>query len=302
MNPNDMHPLDQLLVRHLDSHANDPEGKALADRILKSHFAPRRKARRHWQRTMRWAMLLAASILVAFLGGQYLTPLHASPEAVVRDALNAHGLPIDRLYLVETILDPRNPMSRLPGAEIPKRNHLWTRGDSFWLEPATPSPTWTIGRNQQDELWMALRGKAQIGIHMPMAEVPEPVRLAAELMTMKVETLLAEALQDFTLTEVSAPRGTHLIQARPNLPNIASKIQSITLEIDSPTRVVRRVMVERVHRGKPVAQVHFHLVETGSQSADAYQLEGHLPKGSKVFRGDEVPGMLGKMLPAARGM
>ncbi len=300
MNTENNHPVDEIIQRYLESHANNPQAMSLADRVLKAHTAPERRRHKRFIRTVRWVSILAASVVVAFLGGLYITPLQASPQTVVRDALQAHALPVDRLYFVETTFDPRITVARIPGGERVRRNYLWTRGDSFWLEPLTPNNPWAIGRNPMDELWVAIGGRVNMGIHMPMNVVPEPVRMAAELMTMKVETLLTQVLDDFTLHEERAPRGTHLIVARPNKPLVAGKVKSITLEIDSPTRVVRRVVVERWNQGLPVATVSFQLLETGSQPDTAYTLEGHLAQGSKVIRGDEFPAISLRMFPLFR--
>jgi hypothetical protein len=299
MSTENNHPIDEMMKRYLESHANDPQAMSLADRVLKAHSAPVRRRHKRFIRTVRWVSILAASVVVAFLGGLYITPLQASPQAVVRDALQAHALPVDRLYFVETTFDPRITVARIPGGERVRRNYLWTRGDSFWLEPISGRSSFAIGRDPSDELWMVVGG-GNVGVHMPMNVVPEPVRMAAELMTMKVETLLTQVLDDFSLHEERAPRGTHLIVARPNKPMVAGKVNSITLEIDSPTRVVRRVVVERWNQGQPVATVSFQLLETGSQPDSAYTLEGHLGQGSKVIRGDEFPAIALRMFPLFR--
>jgi hypothetical protein len=293
------HPVDAMIKRYLDSHTGDASAKSLADRVLSSHDATAQKASRRSIRTVRWVSLLAASVVVAFLGGLYLTPLQASPQAVVRSALQAHALPVDRLYYVETTFAPRIPTARIVGGERVRRNYLWTRGDSFWLEPISSGSSFCIGRDPMDELWMVIGG-GKMGVHMPMSSVPEPVRKAAELMTMKVETLLSQVLHDFSLREERAPRGTHLIIATPNRPLEATKVRSITLEIDSATRVMRRVVVEKCNEGQPVATVSFQLLETGSQPDSAYTLEGHLALGSKVIHGKELPAVSMRMFPLFR--
>ncbi len=294
MTLNDSHPVDNLLRRYLDHKSGDEQAQKLANRILEQvNMKPVVKyGQKKIFRKAIWFIGMAAAVLLAFFGGLYLSPVQASPEAVVKAAMFAHALPVDRLYLVETTLDPRNPISRLPNANIPRRNYLWTRGDSFWLEPAQAVKNWAMGRNESEELWLALKSGKGLGIRVPLNEVPEAVRLTADLMTMRIETLLNEVLADFTLIEEKAPTGTHLILAKPKLNHHAEKIRSILLEVDSSTRIVRKVVVDRVQKSRPVALVTFTLIETSVQPGGVYQLEGHLNDESMIVEGMENPALI----------
>lgn len=295
MIPDDTHPMDELLRSYLDHKAADPRAQILANKVLDQVFAkaePRVSRRAVWRKSL-WFSGMVAAVLVAFLGGLYLTPVHANPETIVKNAMRAHAILVDRLYLVETRTDPSNPISKAPWASAPRINYLWTRGNCFWVQPGQHSKDWALGRNDADELWLALKAGNGLGIRMPLDEVPEPVRLTAEMLTMRIEKLLEEVLVDFHLFDGEASAGTHLILATPKVDSaISSRVQSVLLEVDSTSKVVRRVVVERLNQGRPVAQVTFKLIKTGVQPEGAYSLEGHLNADSMIVEGRENPAIV----------
>ncbi|MCY2972861.1 MAG: hypothetical protein NTZ30_19645 [Planctomycetota bacterium] len=295
MRPDDTHPMDELLRSYLDHKAAEPQSQILANKVLNKVFAKaelRVSGRAIWRKAL-WFSGMVAAVLVAFLGGLYLTPVHANPETIVKNAMRAHSILVDRLYLVETRTEPSNPSNKSSWASTPRINYLWTRGNCFWVQPGQHSNEWALGRNDADELWLALKAGNGVGIRMPLNEVPEPVRLTAEMLTMRIEKLLEEVLVDFNLFDGEASSGTHLILATPKVDSaISSRVQSVLLEVDSVSKVVRRVVVERVNQGRPVAQVTFKLMKTGVQPEGAYSLEGHLNADSMIVEGRENPAVI----------
>ncbi|MSR31322.1 MAG: hypothetical protein EXR99_07445 [Gemmataceae bacterium] len=289
MNRDDSHPVDSLVQRYLERQAGGPEAEALSERILNSvRVAQTPRASRKTARFFWFTAALAAS-LMAFLGGWYLQPLQANPQAVVRDALQAHSLPVDRLYLVETRLDPRNPVSQMPGANHLKTNLLWTRGNHFLLVPPDGKKTWAMGRDSDNDFWMAIPGNPGMGMRMPMEELPEPVRAIADLLTMRMETLLNDVLVDFHLEGKFNEGGIFTVAAYPKFPGPQTRVSSVFMEIDSPTRVVRKVVIAKINRGLPVANVTFRLVEIGNQPDNSYSLEGHLGPQAQVHLPSDKP-------------
>lgn len=295
MRPDDTHPVDELLRSYLDHQSAEPRSQILAEKVLNKVFAnaeTKVSGRAIWRKSI-WFSGMVAAVLVAFLGGLYLTPLHANPETIVKNAMRAHSTLVDRLYLVETRTDPSNPISKLSWASTPRINYLWTRGNCFWVQSGQHFNDWALGRNDADELWLALKAGNGMGIRMPLNEVPEPVRLTAEMLTMRIEKLLEEVLVDFNLFDGEASAGTHLILATPKVDSaIIKRVQSILLEVDSATKVVRKVVVERVNQGRPVVQVTFKLMKTGVQPEGVYSLEGHLNADSMIVEGRENPAII----------
>ena len=188
MRPDDTHPIDELLRSYLDHKAAEPRSQILANKVLNKLFAKdelRVSGRAIWRKAL-WFSGMVAAVLVAFLGGLYLTPVHANPETIVKNAMRAHSILVDRLYLVETRTEPSNPSNKSSWASTPRINYLWTRGNCFWVQPGQHSNDWALGRNDADELWLALKAGNGVGIRMPLEEVPEPVRLTAEMLTMRI--------------------------------------------------------------------------------------------------------------------
>src|SRR5205807_1255747 len=60
------------------------------------------------RRIGRWAggfAAAAAVVVLAFIFGSHTSPVQASAEALVRDAMRVHQIPMDRCYLVEVKRD-----------------------------------------------------------------------------------------------------------------------------------------------------------------------------------------------------
>src|SRR4051794_7770844 len=112
--PTPEHDIEALFQAHWQRQADKIDPRPLHDRIcatLRVQSAtpvstlplPTRKhgARPRFNRRLAWALSAAAAILAAFFGGLHFAPVHASPQALVRQAQEIHRLPLDRCYLVE---------------------------------------------------------------------------------------------------------------------------------------------------------------------------------------------------------
>ena len=66
-------------------------------------------------------------------------------------------------------------------------------------------------------------------------------------------------------------------------------IKSVVLEIDAESRVVRRMVIERMYKGQPFATVTCTLVETETLDDDKFQLEGHLVPPYTIYTRDFEP-------------
>src|SRR5262249_47606291 len=155
---------------------------------------------------------------VAFLGGHYFWPTHASAEALVREAREVHHLPIDRCYLVQSVPEPGSVLARYPRLAQPRETRLWTRGDRFYLRSTDPERKWIWGRDEAGRIWFSL-GQQKMGARFEPAEVPTEVAIICDVLSMQVETLLDEVLHNFDLerepSETSGPSATYRIRATP---------------------------------------------------------------------------------------
>jgi hypothetical protein len=136
-------------------------------------------------------------------------------------------------------------------------------------------------------IWVARSPREGVRYEANEAEMPVWLALMCDVCSMRLETLLDDVLTDFDLhREQAAPAataGTHAIRAelKPGHPH--PTLRAALLEIDAESRVVRRVVLWRTHQGEPLTTVTFTLLETGVQSDDSYQLEGHLQPDAKIY-------------------
>jgi len=295
-NPED---LENLVRAHLDREAATVDARALLTRVqdrLRQHTEaltlpnPRPRSA---ERKRRWLLGLttAAAVLLAFLGGHLLQPGPASAEVFVREAREAHALPIDRCYLVQSVPEPGGALSRYPALTQPRETRLWTRGDRFWAASTNPDRHWAWGRDDQGSVWLALGGRKH-GVRFDREEVPEPINVVSDVWCMRVETLLNEVLKSFLLTREPADAispATIRIRATPRARYLAPGLRGAILEIDAETRVLRRLVLQRTRRFQPLATVTFTLVETGAQDDASYTLEGHLDPEAPVYTRENKP-------------
>lgn len=274
--------LDALIRAKLDRDAECVDPRALFARIVGAEPAkPRRAAK---AAGYLGGVAVAAGLAFLFFGGLfYAKPGPASAETLVRDAQTAHHQPVDRCYLVEVRResDALEEFRRVTTHSPTTR--LWTRGDRFWIESTNPQHRWTWGRDERGGVWLAFGGVGR-GVRLDPDEVPRSLEQASDLYSMQLETLLSNIRRDFTLTREPLPdSGGVLIAATLKPGRHSPTLRSATLELDPETKVVRRLVLNRVLNALPFATVTFTLVETGTQDDAKYQLEGHLPQDAKVF-------------------
>ncbi len=286
------HEIDDLVRAHLERRAGEIDPGPLSARIWETANPPVPSAapsRHPLLRGLAWAAA-AAALLVAFFGGTWIRPAGASPETVVREAREAHHLPLDRCYLVEVRRDPGLPEEVFP-APMPWRvTRLWTRGDRFWIESTNPRARWAWGRDERGGIWMAAGGLRQ-GLRFDTDEAPRWLEAACDVFSMQPETLLGEVLHRFDLVREPAPEASSniVIRARPRPGRPHPRLGGAVLEIDAETRVVRRLVLNRTRLSRPVATVTYTLVETEARDESLYRIEGHLPSPSEVYTRDRQP-------------
>jgi hypothetical protein len=247
--------------------------------------------------TVAWGLSAAAAVVLMltawlFRPGQVL----ASPESLVREATQAHRLPLDRCYLVEVRKDSAVYDECFPMTSQVRLTRLWTRGDRFWIESISPQRHWDWGRDEKNQVWFAFEpGRA---VRLEPGEVPRWLSLCCDLYCIRLEQLLGTVLRDFTLereTPDDEPAGavapaTQVVRAIMKPGRTHPSIKSVVLEIDAETRVVRRMVIERMYKGQPFATVTCTLVETETLDDDKFQLEGHLAAPYTIYTRDHEPG------------
>jgi hypothetical protein len=292
--------IDQLVRDNLERDAERMDPRALFQRIQaslpdasSSRLAARTSARKGG-RIWRVATVAAAAAMI--LAGVILFPRQRSAlakvETVVREARQAHALPVDRCYLVEVRRESSLVAELAPAAPRAGITRLWTRGDRFWVESVRPDARWAWGRDDASRFWFAFG--AHTAIRMEPDEVPYWLNVYCDLHSVNIEKWLAEVLNRFELTRESnsanANDSTITVHARARARARANpSIETADIEIDAETRVVRRMVVRRGWNGQPFATVTYTLAETDALDSDDYLLEGHLESPFEIYTRDHQP-------------
>jgi hypothetical protein len=248
----------------------------------------RRPGRVVWK----WAGVSAAALIgVVALFLQNRTAL-ARGEIVVREARQAHTMPVDRCYLVEVRRESSMAAELSPAAPQVRLTLLWTRGDRFWVESVRPEQRWAWGRDEENRFWIAFG--PHTAVSMEAGEVPYGLNVYCDLHSLNVEKLLGDVLNRFDVTREAKAADTEPSTIRIHAtaratPRQYPGIQTVQLEIDAETRVVRRMVIRRTLNGLPFATVTYTLAETDAIDPDDYLLEGHLTEPFEIYSRDHDP-------------
>ena len=277
----------------------------LLARIRTTAVADKPIVRTPWTKRIRqvisWSVPTAVAIgiaVVAFLP-THPEPLKASPQALLQEAQKAHHLPLDRCYLVEMQwtdgqVDDLNPL-----AALPRTTRLWTRGDRFWIESTNPRARWAWGRDEGGSIWVAPGPRR--GVRIDPDETPRWLSINSDICELRPERLLGDILRDFNLVrEDGETPATQVIRAERKLGRFGPPIRSAILELDTETKVLRRVVLDR-QLPMRANTTTYTLVETQNQSDDLYRLEGHLVAPYEIFTSENQPQRRGPMLQPVFG-
>ena len=272
---------------YLERNAEQIDPRGLFDRVQaslaegsSSQTAAHTSARK---RRLIWngagvAAAAALIVMVVLLWPQNRSAL-AKGETVIREAREAHAMPIDRCYLVEVRRESPLVSELAPAAPRAGLTRLWTRGDRFWVESVRPEERWAWGRDEGSRFWFAFGRHA--AVRMEADEVPNWLNMYCDLHSLNFEKWLAEVLSRFELTRESTPGGpsssTIHVHAKARVtPRNKPAVDAADFEIDAETRVVRRMVVRRVWKGQPFATVTYTLTDT-----DALDANDYLPRGAR---------------------
>jgi hypothetical protein len=244
-----------------------------------------------WARA-RWSVGLAAATGSLLVLIWILREPTARADAVqfVREARGALRPSIDRSYRVHIELAP-GAAERFPVLAMlaPLDSPLWTRADRFWISAAQPDRTWSCGRDEQRRLWIA--PTSDVGLVFEPDEIPEPFALAIEMCTMELDRILGAMLTESDMTAIrqgeSLSQETVRVRGTLRRNDSDSDLRSVVVDIDTRTKLVSRVVVERSWHGIPAAQVAFTFEHAGVQSESRYRLAGHLGPDAATYGPDQ---------------
>jgi peroxiredoxin len=277
--------VDALVAAQLAGQAAEIDGEAGLRRVRAGLEVRPAAPRRPW---FRWALAgaTAAAVFVAFLGGRYTGPAPVNAQELVREVKHVHNLSLERCYLVEM-----RPLADDAADAKPLRQvRVWTAGDRFWVEAQHPAAApFVWGRAENGSLWAVL--DAQRGVRVSAEQAPKPLSVVADLYGLNVDALLGNVLHDCTLTEAAgeSTKLTRVVTAEPSGERARLWLEKAILEIDTETKVLRRLIIHRNRLGAPLAQLTFSLVDTQPRDDAKYQLEGHLTAPFRVVEGTIPP-------------
>ena len=242
-----------------------------------------------------WTGRIAAAAVLLGVGLAILLQnrqAKARGDVLVREARKAHSLPVDRCYLVEVRRDSALYDECAPMTSQVRLTRLWTRGDRFWVESAHSEHRRAWGRDHEGRFWIAFGPHR--AIQLEADETPRWLNLCCDLYGLRLDQVLGDVLGNFDLKREETPGdsgrlATLNVQATLKPGRRTANIRSAQLEIDAETRVVRKMVVERVQKGQPFATVTYTLVETGTQRDDTYRLEGHLSNPHEIYTREHEP-------------
>ncbi len=242
----------------------------------------------------RWAAgVAAATLLMSFFWTVRQSSARADAVKLVREAKAVlDQAPVDRSYRVGIELAPgmaeRSPwLTALAGFDC----RLWTRSDRFWIEGRRSDQVWACGRDPIRHAWLAPTPRA--GLDYSPDEAPDQLGDALDLFTLDINTVLHLMATEFDVTPLGeaseADPDVTSIRGTPRAGHPRPRLRSVTVEIDTRSKIVRRIVFSRLREGRPVGDVSFTFDGSGHQPDSAYELAGHLDPNAPVFGFDRRP-------------
>ncbi len=259
-----------------------------------------RVSRRRW--VVRCGVAAAACLLIAAALGEYLvlTATPASAESLVRSAHSVLSKTADRCYRVEMNL-PKGWLTNNSFMRSPEQKLVWTRGDRFRMVMDKDGEQLTWGQDERHRMWVVC--DPQNGILFNSNEVPLTLALTLSYLSLDFEQLSREILENFDLqTQEPAPDDanglvTVVATAKPGTKSL--HFQSARLEIEARSKVIRKMELMRMAKGRVLARVTFTYLTEEPQTDASYTLEDNLPPGARILgrdRASERGKLLRKMM------
>jgi len=125
----------------------------------------------------------------------------------------------------------------------------------------------------------------KLGMVFEKDETGEPVARACEVMGVRIPALLDEIASDADLAQedtggiVEPYRVSATFRIGPRM----FPVRKVTLWIDRESKVVQKMVIERLFQGQPVTTFTFTLLESGTIDDKLYEIAGHLDENGRVL-------------------
>lgn len=233
--------------------------------------------------TQPWLWVSSVTVVCILLIPMLFSPsVVASPFELVNKTLAEYRGAVDRCYTVNVEPEDRLGRNRFKGKNVSNDSKLWVRGNAFVQIFESPGAPLVWGRDLQGSVWFTIAGRSAAVFREN--EIPEILQDLCDLRTLDITTLLESLLRDYDLKYTDRNEDLHTILAtrRPGITN--SKYGEIEIEIDASSRLIRRVVLERLKDKRAVAVLIFSLDEVGQREASFYSVESHLQSNADVLQ------------------
>ena len=284
--------IDQLVVSHNQRIRASVPVDELWDRIRHRLAAPvvelPAARRSHLRRRTMWWLLGAAAALLLVVGSQSLErKAQAQAAETVRAARAAVLATDDRCYRVTWTRLPR-VLSRFPRLAGADEARIWTREDRFLIETKADGAPLFWGSDEKQRLWF-LVGPG-VAIRYERHELSAQRAALAEVLVLRLDTLLDDLLVDFRLEQDSGPGGAPnkrvLIRATRQESRRRHDFDTAELEIDAASNTVERLTLASRDPEAGVGLVTFVREHTDKLDDSAYRVEGHVSAAAQIYESD----------------
>ncbi|QDT52355.1 hypothetical protein Pan44_03650 [Caulifigura coniformis] len=276
-------PIDDLVGDYLRRVAGQTDAGPLLERIeadrrltLSATESPRASSSRSLSRSAAWG-LIAAVMLVAFLGGRYFDTSSVQAATLLKNVRTVHRRSVDRCYLVQHAPESRS------GGQPPSEGSeslLWTRGDHFWSDAVVGSSRIKIGRDASGTIWLSSSPQKGIRFQANSSAIPRELTTLCQISSLTVPVLVDEVLTDFDINTdgpSDRPDGRRsVIWARLKNGRSHSFLSAAMLEVDVERNLLVRLVLW-LHQPKgPGGTVTYTLIDRPAPGLQSYRLESHL--------------------------
>jgi hypothetical protein len=222
--------------------------------------------------------LMAAVVLIAFLGGRYFDSGSAQAASLLKDVRSVHIQGIDRCYLVQHAVEP-NLQSK--PADLASESILWTRGEYFWSDTAIGLKRLKIGRDESGTIWLAPDARKGIRFSATSA-FPKEVETLSQIASMTVPVLVDEVLSDFDIRTDRPVSGRSVVWAQLKAGRSHAFLSAAMLEVDLERNLLVRLVLWLHKADAPNGTVTYTLVDRLAPGDASYRLESHLDADSVI--------------------
>jgi hypothetical protein len=243
------------------------------------------------KRAAGWLLVIAGFVLLAvMLAERWATPAHADAREVVRAAIHSHSEAIERVYVVQTERADEETEAVISPCDV----RISTQGNRFWVTVNEGHKRWLWGRDADGSVWIAWGFRHAMVITAD--EIGPGLQQISDLYSLNLDALLRGCLEGFRLEHSQGASGSHVITATRR----DGPLRRLTIEIDSETKAVRKLEVERDTRQGRALRI-FTLVEARIANESLYRVAGHLRQPSEVLTRDDQPDKRRELLASRFG-